>query len=69
MSLMKSFEDTSDRQIQSVAIKQSLRLSTAVPGDLPRVVPEGGTFVCGHCVPGEHFSTKILDYQPMLNAI
>jgi cytochrome P450 len=37
---------------ETAVVKEILRLSTAIPGNLPRVVPPNGTVVCGHLLPG-----------------
>ncbi|KAM0801931.1 cytochrome P450 [Usnea florida] len=36
----------------TAVVRESLRLSTAVPGNLPRVVPRQGVDVCGQWIPG-----------------
>lgn len=40
-----------DLSIQTAVIKESLRLSSPVPGVIPRVVPSGGTTWAGHHLP------------------
>lgn len=46
------YEAIADLPYMTAVIKESLRLSTAVPGNLPRVVPPGGVVVDGRFIPG-----------------
>lgn len=54
LELPENFTDRDTRNLPYLTqvIKEALRLHTAVPGALPRTVPEEGAFLAGFSVPG-----------------
>jgi cytochrome P450 len=56
-------ETTEDIAYLNAVIKESLRTCYAIPGGLPRVVPEGGDIYAGHYLPGgvSNISTNVSD--------
>lgn len=47
-----AYEQLADRiTSQRAVVKESLRVAPGAPGQLPRVVPEGGAVFCGQEIP------------------